>query len=70
MTATDDGARLEKLDELEMDHEDLATGPALEPYDMPGEVAELLINRLAGWPAKRWRELAALLEAHVVRSMP
>ena len=79
---TDDAAReiarLESLREtvtdLELQIEDLegelATRPDLSPYDMPVEVVEVLINRLAGWPAPRWCELAGRIEAHVHRSVP
>ena len=58
---------LDRIDDL---REDLALSFFVEPYDMPAHVAEVLINQLAGWPAKRWHELAALIEAYVVRSMP
>ena len=53
---------LNRIDDL---RETLAQSFFVEPYDMPAQVAEVLINQLAGWPARRWRELAALIEAHV-----
>jgi predicted transcriptional regulator len=65
--------RLEALSEtrtdLELQIEDLeehlAQAVHVDPYAMPAEVVEELINQLAGWPAKRWRELAALIEVYV-----
>ena len=56
---------LDRIDDL---RETLAQSFFVEPYDMPTQVAEALIGTLAGWPARRWRDLAALLEEHVARS--
>lgn len=69
--------KIEELEELVSDleidiedlQEELAQAFFLDSYAMPDEVAKKLIGELAGWPAKRWRELAALIEAHVRRSV-
>jgi hypothetical protein len=57
-----------QIEDLE---EELAQAQAvyLDPRGMPAEVMDVLTRQLAGWPAKRWRELAALIEAHVRRSV-
>jgi hypothetical protein len=42
----------------------------LSPYAQPREVVEALTTALPGWPAKRWTELARLIEAHAVTAGP